>query len=138
MAIFYLPKNPEIRVPPDPQLVQWLTKLDDGYHALFGVIGTDFKSSCIVLKPRGIFNVHVDSSDYRTARKNGNWATVSKLVSPNPLPFIEDQTAKILDYVIKVRDKIFSEELITVDTRENSHFPPISRRRRGQRRFLNR
>lgn len=115
MTSFYLPKNKESRTPPDSRLVEWLMELGDGYHALIGVVGPDFKSDCIVVKPRGLFTIYADSTKYHVARKDGDWINASGKHVITPVPAIEDGTNKILDYIIQLRDKLFPENVVTAE-----------------------
>jgi hypothetical protein len=101
-----MPRNPNLRVPPDAQFVQWLSRLGSEFHVLLGVVGTDFSSDCIVVKPRGIFNVHVDTGVYRLIRRDGEWVLPDDRAVPNPRTSLETQTSKIREFMIQVKEKV--------------------------------
>ncbi len=109
MANFYVSKNPDLRVPPNPRLIEWLNILPDNYHAFIGVIGTDFKADCILIKSQGILNVCLDPADYRVATKEGAWTLRDSSEIVNPISMLEDSADKIRDFLISVSDKIFPE-----------------------------
>ncbi len=109
MCIFYMSKNPETRVPPDQQLVQWLRQLPDDFHAFLDVVGSDFKSRCLLVKPRGVFHVFPDSSVYTVAQKTGPWRLQGAKETENPVGPLNDQSNKIRDFIIQERNHIWGE-----------------------------
>src|SRR6266851_3267190 len=119
MAQFYLSKNADFRTPPDPQLIQWLSQLDDTFHILLGVLGPDFKSDCLLLKRRGIINLHPDPTKYRVALRNGEWIDHNGDLIANPSAVLEDQTNRIRDYLLKILDKIFPANSVNPATLHN-------------------
>jgi hypothetical protein len=107
MAYFYARTKVDERIAPDATLLNWLRELSDEHHVFLDALGPDFECKCLLVKPRGIFNIVAISDPISKAETGAKWVTDDGNQIENPLSRLNSLSEKVRDFILQEKDKIF-------------------------------